>query len=113
MPGYGRLLCPSLGRPRQAHLRSRVGGLGFILDVHHAVAFGEQPTGRLLGEQSNDLGAFLLGYSRSAPGSGTISKPIYPFGVEAVEAPSETVSGWQPGSSAILAVRTPCASSKR
>jgi len=31
-------------------------------------------------------GALVFGDARLAPGSGTISKPIYPFGVEAVEA---------------------------
>src|SRR3712207_425607 len=54
--------------------------------MHHAVGFGDQPPRWLLGDQRDDLGAFLLGYPRLAPGSGTISKPIESFLVEAMEA---------------------------
>jgi hypothetical protein len=86
-----------------------VGGLGFILGMHHAIAFGDQSASRwLLGDHSDDLGAFLLSYSRSAPSSGTISKFIYPFGALKRWRRLLTVCGWQPSSSAILAVRTPC-----
>ena len=68
-----------------------VRGLTFVLGSEHAVGVGHQSSRWIFGYECDDLGALLLGYSRPAPGSGTISKSIYPFGVEAVEAPSESL----------------------
>src|SRR3712207_1022201 len=36
-----------------------VGGFGFILGMHHTVGFGDQPARWLLGDQRDDLRAFL------------------------------------------------------
>jgi hypothetical protein len=69
------LLCTDLGARPEQILR------WFVMRWQMETTFQEA-----LGEQSDDLRAFLLGYPRLAPGSGTICEPIYSFGVEAMEA---------------------------
>jgi hypothetical protein len=74
-------------QPRLAHPQSRVGGLRVSSSVW------SPPPGSVRGSPGGSLrtkaiapGAIILRNAGLAPGSGTISESIYPFGVEAVEA---------------------------
>ena len=66
-----------------------------------------QPSGRLRSGQSDDLRAFQLREAWLASGTRTISESVYPSALKRWRG-FLTVLGWQPSSSAILAVRSPC-----
>jgi hypothetical protein len=65
-------------------IQSPVGSLGLVEGLRWQPIVAEEFSRRILGDQSDDPGALLFRDARLASGSGAISEPIYPFGIEAV-----------------------------
>lgn len=48
-----------------------------------------QAPGRVCSSEEDDLRAFQLCQARLAAGAGTVAKPVYPFGIEPMDALSD------------------------
>jgi hypothetical protein len=69
-------------------LQRPVGSLRLVFGLESASGLGEQLARRIFGEQGDDPGALLLCDAGHTARAGAVCEPVYPFGVEAVEAHS-------------------------
>jgi len=63
-----------------------MGGFRLVFSLESAAGLGEELARRIFGDQGDDPGALIFGYTGFTSGSGEVSEAVQAFGVEAVEA---------------------------